>query len=64
MAEAPFRYEQAKLPIGAINVLPQPRKTFEEIDSLADDITSKGIMNPSLVDETARILVALDSNSD
>ncbi|PIQ74030.1 MAG: hypothetical protein CO002_00050 [Candidatus Portnoybacteria bacterium CG_4_8_14_3_um_filter_44_10] len=43
------RYQAAWLPLNLINVLPQPRKTFECIKELALDIASKGMMNPVIV---------------
>lgn len=43
------RYTAARLPITAINVLDQPRKTFENIDSLALDIAQKGLLHPLIV---------------
>lgn len=43
------RYQAAWLPLNLINVLPQPRKTFECIEELALDIAGKGMMNPVIV---------------
>lgn len=47
--EFPYRYQGSKVSIRDINVLPQPRKTFENIPELADDISRKGILNPPTV---------------
>jgi len=43
------RYEGGRLPLTAINVLPQPRKTFENLRELGLDIAQKGILNPLIV---------------
>ena len=42
-------YQGAWLPISIINVLPQPRKTFEGIPELALDIAKKKLLNPLIV---------------
>lgn len=44
-----IQYRGDFIPLSNINVLPQGRKTFEDIDILADDIASKHLMNPPLV---------------
>ncbi|MEI6378131.1 MAG: ParB/RepB/Spo0J family partition protein [Candidatus Falkowbacteria bacterium] len=40
------KVEHDWLPIGKINVLPQPRKTFAEIETLAEDIRKIGLIHP------------------
>lgn len=42
-------YEGGCLSLNAINVLPQPRKTFENLNELGLDIAQKGILNPLIV---------------
>lgn len=42
-------YKGAKLSLNQINVLAQPRKTFENIQELALDIAKKGLLNPLTV---------------
>ena len=42
-------YEELQIPLETINILPQPRKTFEKIDELANDILEKGLINPLLL---------------
>ena len=42
-------YEGGWVPIDVVNVLPQPRQTFEEIKELAQDIADKGLMTPLIV---------------
>lgn len=44
-----LRYRGAVLATGEVNVLPQPRKTFEDIPELALDVASKGLLNPPTV---------------
>lgn len=44
-----YTYKPSKLRIDSINVLPQPRKTFDGILELAEDIAHKGILNPVTV---------------
>jgi hypothetical protein len=44
-------YEGASIPLDNINVLNQPRQTFENIDYLAQDIAQKNILNPLTVAE-------------
>ena len=39
----PCRVYNARLPLNVINVLPQPRKTFLEIDVLGDDVAEKNL---------------------
>ncbi len=46
-----YRYEGRLIPLDAINVLPQPRRTFEDIELLAIDIADKGILNPLTIAE-------------
>lgn len=43
------RYEPAFLPLSLVNVLAQPRKTFEGVSELANDIAEKGVFNPPTV---------------
>ena len=47
----PYRpkYAGASLPIPAVNVLAQPRKTFEGIPELALDVAKKRLLNPPTV---------------
>lgn len=45
----PVHYEESKLELNIINILPQPRKTFEGIEELAIDIAEKGLISPLLV---------------
>lgn len=45
----PPQFQSIKLPLDAINVLAQPRKTFEEIEFLANDIAQKNLYNPLTV---------------
>lgn len=42
-------YRGALIPFRTINVLPQPRKTFESLPTLALDIAEKGQLNPLIV---------------
>lgn len=42
-------YEGIRLPLEIINILPQPRKTFENIVELALDIAKKDLLNPLIV---------------
>jgi hypothetical protein len=44
-----LRYRGATLPISRVNVLPQPRKTFENVAELALDIASKNLLNPPTI---------------
>ena len=39
----PCRVYNTRLPLNVINVLPQPRKTFLEIDVLGDDVAAKNL---------------------
>jgi len=45
----PTHYEESRLKLSNINVLPQPRKTFEGIEELAIDIAEKGLISPVLI---------------
>ena len=47
--ERELRYIGGFVDLDYINVLPQGRKTFEEIDLLAEDVASKNLINPPLV---------------
>ena len=47
--EYSHHYEGANIPIHKLNVLPQPRQTFEEIEFLAEDIARKKFLNPPTV---------------
>jgi len=38
-----------KIPLSSVNVLPQPRKTFENIEELAENIATNGLLNPLIV---------------
>lgn len=49
-----FRYSGTALPLGWINILPQPRKTFEEIGALAENISRRRLMNPLIVAKFSR----------
>lgn len=42
-------YRNDRIPVETINVLAQPRKTFEDIPSLAGSILDIGLMNPLIV---------------
>lgn len=43
------RYLGGRIRLTRINVLPQPRQTFESIDVLADDIGDKSILEPPIL---------------
>lgn len=43
------RYVPGWLPLSLVNVLAQPRKTFEGVSELANDIAEKGVFNPPTV---------------
>jgi hypothetical protein len=43
------RYRSGFLPLGIINVLPQVRKTFDNIDGLSESLAGEGQINPPLV---------------
>lgn len=43
------RFVRDKVPLSAINILPQPRKTFDDIDILAQDIARHGLTYEPLV---------------
>ncbi|MBI4114804.1 MAG: hypothetical protein HY445_03105 [Candidatus Niyogibacteria bacterium] len=45
----PHHFQGMKLSLDILNVLPQPRKTFEEIEYLANDIAQKNLYNPLTV---------------
>lgn len=57
------RYLGAWIFLEKINVLPQPRKTFECVEELAFDIADKGMMNPIVVarfsEESCRAYLAV-----
>jgi len=38
-----------KVSLSSINILPQPRKTFENIEELAENIATNGLLNPLIV---------------
>lgn len=42
-------YQGGRLALTDVNVLAQPRRTFEDIALLADDIAEKGVLNPPTV---------------
>lgn len=44
-----IHYEGRRIPYWWINVLPQPRKTFLEIETLGDDIAAKNILHPLVI---------------
>lgn len=44
-----YRYKDGQIPLNLINVLPQPRKTFENIKELAQDIAHKNLLNPPTI---------------
>jgi len=44
-----FRYSASLISLDDINILPQPRQTFEHITVLADDIAQKGLINPPTI---------------
>ena len=56
-SEHRFHYVGSTLPLGAINVLEQPRKTFVGLDSMADDIADKQLLNPPTVAQFERATV-------
>lgn len=45
----PHHYEASLLHPNQINILAQPRRTFEETDLLSEDIAAKGLLNPLTV---------------
>ncbi len=47
--EKPDMIPDQRIPLHAVNVLPQPRRTFLEIEELADSIALKGLINPITV---------------
>ena len=47
-------YIGARIPLAAVDVLPQPQQTFEQIEELAEDIASKNLLNPPVVAEFGR----------
>ncbi|MBI4709283.1 MAG: hypothetical protein HY764_03720 [Candidatus Portnoybacteria bacterium] len=47
--DGPVHYHGQCLPLDIINVLPQPRRTFEDIEELALDVAKKGLLNPITV---------------
>jgi len=47
-------YKGERIPLSSVNVLPQPRQTFEYIDDLAEDIARKNLLNPPVVAEFGR----------
>ncbi len=52
---ANHRYVGSRLSPFDINTLPQPRKTFEDIDLLAEDFSQKCILNPPIVARFSRL---------
>lgn len=42
----PYHFKGARIPLTDINVLLQPRRTFEEIEILAEDIATKNLLHP------------------
>ena len=53
-ADHDYRYVGSALLISEINVLPQPRRTFERIEELALDIAKKRILNPPTIARISR----------
>lgn len=49
-----YRYRAEHISLHDINVLPQPRKTFEGIEELAGDIARKNLLNPPIVARLSR----------
>ena len=47
-------YRGERISLSSVNVLPQPRQTFEYIDDLAEDIARKNLLNPPVVAEFGR----------
>lgn len=45
----PGKSRTMRIPLDAINTLPQPRRTFEEVETLANNIAFNGLMNPLIV---------------
>src|ERR1035437_2323984 len=43
------KFQRHYLPLDSINIIVQPRKTFEEINELADNIAENGILNPPVI---------------
>ncbi len=41
-----YTVKDKRIPLDFINILPQPRRSFFEIEVLADDIALKGLINP------------------
>jgi len=51
----PFRCLRERIPLDNINILSQPRKTFEKIDTLAENIAAtESIINPPVVARLGR----------
>lgn len=48
------RYQGGRIPLEKINVLPQPRQTFEDIDLLRDDVAKKGFISLPIVARFSR----------
>jgi ParB-like chromosome segregation protein Spo0J len=46
-----LHYVDAHIPLDDINILPQPRKTFEDIDTLAQDLAVHDQLNPLYIAE-------------
>lgn len=44
-----YRYYTTRVPLDVINTLPQPRRTFEDVETLADNIATKGLINPLII---------------
>lgn len=53
--EHDYQYIGCELFIPEINVLPQPRRTFERIEELALDIAQKKLMGPPIVAQLSRV---------
>lgn len=49
-----YKYKGVNLPLEAINVLPQPRKTFPALEELSLDIAKKGLCNPPTIARFSR----------
>ena len=44
-----YKYLGGRLPLAEINVLPQPRKTFFELEAFSLNIAEKGLLNPPTI---------------
>ena len=44
-----YSYNGIRILLRDVNILPQPRKTFEDLEELSEDISQKGMLNPPTV---------------